>query len=270
MPPAATTPPSTTPRTLLVNADDFGIYPQANPAVVDAFDNGLVASCSVMTPSPGAPDALRILADRPDVAFGIHLTLVADFPDQRWNPLTDGRSLLDAGGQLFTPDDKQQLLAQATIDDVEAEFRAQIELVLAAGLRPTHVDWHCLADGGRPALFDLTVELADEYGLAVRAWLPDSRRKLAGRGRPTVDHDFLDSFAVPLDDKPQHLARRLRELEPGLTEWAVHPAFDHPDDGGTGVRQSDYDFLVSAEAREIVEEEGITVIGWGDLLQAWD
>ena len=33
-------------RVLLVNADDFGIYPAANAAVIDAIDHGIAASCT--------------------------------------------------------------------------------------------------------------------------------------------------------------------------------------------------------------------------------
>ncbi len=33
------------------------------------------------------------------------------------------------------------------------------------------------------------------------------------------------------------------------------------------VRQTDHEFLVSGRAREVVEEEGITVIGWSTLLE---
>jgi hypothetical protein len=59
-----------------------------------------------------------------------------------------------------------------------------------AGLTPTQLDWHCLADGGRADIFDVTLMLADEYGIAVRAWLEPARRKLRDRGLPVVGHDF--------------------------------------------------------------------------------
>jgi predicted glycoside hydrolase/deacetylase ChbG (UPF0249 family) len=256
-------------RVLLVNADDFGIYPAANAAVIDAIDHGIAASCSVMVLGPGAPEALRMLADRPDVAFGVHLTLVTDFPDQRWKTRTHGRSLLDASGRMFGSDDRTGLLRSARIDEVEAEFRAQIEVVLDAGLTPTHLDWHCLADGGRADIFDVTLMLADEYGIAVRAWLEPARRELRDRGLPVVDHDFLDSFSIERPGKAARYVQLLRDLPAGLTEWAVHPAFADAGDSSSWVRQTDHEFLVSGQAREVVEEEGITVIGWSTLLEQW-
>jgi predicted glycoside hydrolase/deacetylase ChbG (UPF0249 family) len=256
-------------RVLLLNADDLGIYPSANEAVINSIDYGLAASCCLMIPSPGAAAALRILADRPDIACGIHLTLVADFAQQRWRPLTSGRSLLDSSGQLFTSQETEGLLACARIKDVDVEFRAQIEVALEAGLSPTHLDWHCLADGGRGDIFDLTLTLADEYGLAVRAWLEPAQRTLRARSLPVVNRGFLDSFSIPLDDKASRYARLLRELPHGLTEWALHPAYEDPLDAGSQIRRSDYEFLVSPEAREIVDEESITVIGWSEMARRW-
>jgi hypothetical protein len=51
-----------------------------------------------------------------------------------------------------------------------------------AGLTPTHLDWHCLADGVRADIFDVTLMLADEYGIAVRAWLEPARQKRRAGG----------------------------------------------------------------------------------------
>lgn len=111
--------------------------------------------------------------------------------------------------------------------------------------------------------------LADEYGVAVRAWLEPARRKLRNRGLPVVDHDFLDSFSIERSGKAARYVRLLRDLPAGLTEWAVHPAFANTDDDSSWVRRTDHEFLVSAQAREVVEEEGITVIGWSTVLEQW-
>jgi predicted glycoside hydrolase/deacetylase ChbG (UPF0249 family) len=162
-------------RLLIVNCDDFGMHQAINTAVIASIEEGIAVSCSLMPVCPGAADAMRLLRQRPEIPAGIHLTLTCETPGYRWGPLTAREkvpSLLDATGELFA--EIGGLLAQARLDEVEAEFRAQIEAVLAAGLSPTHLDWHCLADGGREEIFDLTVALAGEYGLAARVWLEPS------------------------------------------------------------------------------------------------
>jgi chitin disaccharide deacetylase len=243
-------------RLLILNCDDFGMSEAVNAGVIAAVEQGVATSTSLMVPGPAAAAAMDLLRDRPHLPFGIHLTLVCDYDDRRWGPLTAAErvpSLLVAGA-FVTPGRTAELLAQARIDEVELEFRAQIEAVLRAGLRPTHLDWHCLADGGRDDIFDLSLALADEYGLAIRAWLEAGSRKARRAGRPAVDHPFSDSFAT---DQSRY-ADLLRALPPGLSEWAVHPSTDH----GETVRRTDLDFLVSAEAREIVRSEGIVLLDY--------
>lgn len=157
---------------------------------------------------------------------------------------------------------------------MELEFRAQINAVADHGLRPTHLDWHCLADGGRDDIFDLTVTLAGEYGLAVRAWLEPGCRKLRQRGLPVVDHLFLDSFSLDLDGKMMRYAELLHRLPPGLSEWAVHPGLGTEeaqtiDHDGWRVRQTDYEFLTSPQARDLLQQEGIVIIDYRPLQHAW-
>jgi chitin disaccharide deacetylase len=264
-------------RVLIVNADDLGMHPSINTAVVAAIEEGIARSCSLMTSCPGTLHALGLLRDRPEIPFGIHLTLVRDSHLDRWKPVGpvgEVSSLVDAGGELYLHEQAAELLGQARTEEVEREFRAQLETVLRAGLAPTHLDFHSLADGGRDDILDVAMALAAEHGLAVRVWLEPGRRKARARGLPGVDHGFLDSFALDLDGKADRYAALLRALPPGLSEWAVHPgtgdaAARAADPAGWRVRRSDYEFLVSAQARALVADEGIALIDYRPLQQAW-
>lgn len=66
----------------------------------------------------------------------------------------------------------------------------------------------------------------------------------------------------------------LRELGVGLSEWAVHPGLDKAElqaiepDGGQ-VRQTDFEFLMSLEAREIIRQEGIILLSYKPLQELW-
>jgi predicted glycoside hydrolase/deacetylase ChbG (UPF0249 family) len=256
-------------RVLIVNCDDFGMCPPINAAVVQSIEEGIGTSCSLMVPCPGAAHAMQLLRARPEIPFGIHLTLVCDTEHDRWRPLAEKErvpSLLDDAGELFAPARVPELLARARPDEVELEFRAQIDAVVDAGLTPTHLDWHCLADGGRADIFDLTVALAQEYGLATRAWLERGRGRLRRLGVPIVEHEFLDSFGLDVEGKQARYAELLRELPAGLSEWAVHPGLG---DEQSRVRRTDHEFLTSQRARDLIRQEGIVLIDYGLLQQAW-
>jgi predicted glycoside hydrolase/deacetylase ChbG (UPF0249 family) len=264
-------------RLLIINADDFGMCHGSNAATIRALTEGIATSTTLMTPCPWASHAIQGLLARPEVAVGVHLTLVSEFDIYRWGPLSPRDvvpSLVDATGCLSQYDRIPELLELARLDEVETEFRAQIDAVLAAGLKPSHLDWHCIADGGREDIFDLSARLAREHGLAMRVHHARHADLLRRDGLPVVDHPVLDSYHMDVDTKPAEYARLLRELPPGLTEWAVHPSLGteeaqalEPDTWR--IRRADLDFLLSPEARAIIEAEGITLLDYRALQSCW-
>jgi predicted glycoside hydrolase/deacetylase ChbG (UPF0249 family) len=264
-------------RLLIINADDYGICHAVNEAIIDTIDNGLVASTSLMTTCPWAPHAMQLLADRPEQPFGVHLTLVNDFAPYRWGPRASRDrvpSLVDESGYFYRYERIPNLLALAKLDELEIEFRAQIETVLTAGLRPTHLDWHCLADGGRPDIFDLSFNLAREYGLALRTHYQEHADRCQRAGLPSNDHSVLDSYHLDPAEKPARYAQLLRELPAGLTEWAVHPSLGNAEAQTLEpetwqVRRADYDVFISQAVRDVIDEEGIILLDQRALQPLW-
>lgn len=263
-------------RLLILNADDFGMCHAVNAGILQAITEGVVTSTSLMVPCPWALHAMEQLKAHPDVPFGIHLTLICDQAHYKWRPLTSPEkapSLVDETGFCYPIGRMEEFLAQAQLDELELEFRAQIETVLAAGLKPTHLDWHCILNGGRPDMLDLSVRLAKEYGLAVRA---DNAvmEGLQSRGLPTSEYPLLDSYNIDPATKTAVYTQMLRELPPGLSEWAVHPAIDSREmqameADSWQIRTSDYAFLMSPDARAILEQEGIILLSYRPLQAVW-
>jgi predicted glycoside hydrolase/deacetylase ChbG (UPF0249 family) len=264
-------------RLLIINADDFGVYHAVNAAILRALTTGVARSTTLMAPCPWALHAMQWLRGHPEIACGVHLTVISEFPAYRWRPLTprdDVPSLLDETGFFFSNDRQPALLARARLDEVETEFRAQIEAVLAAGLTPTHLDWHCLRDGGRPDIFDLTLGLASENGLALRVFDPVRSEQLQRQGLPAVDHGVVDSTRLATAGKTARFVRMLRALPPGLSEWAVHPGLGTAEaraiDSWWARRAADLRFLVSREARETIAAEGIILLDYRALQAVWN
>jgi len=230
-----------------------------------------------MPPCPGASHAIELLRQHPRIPFGIHLTIVCHLPGHRWGPLTSKEkvpSLLDGDGEFFRLSGLDALTAQARLDELELEFRAQIETVLTAKLEPTHLDWHCFRDGGRDDVFELGVALAGDYGLALRASDRGTQHRLRARGLPAIDHPLLDSFSLELDGKSARCAELLRTLPAGLSQWAVHPGLSDDeardlDPGGWRVPRTDHEFLLSREAHEIIAREDIVLMDYLRLQEVW-
>ena len=262
---------------LIINADDFGMCHSVNKAIIEALKESVVCSTTLMVPCPWALHAMHFLADHPEIPFGVHLTAISEWPDYRWGPVTLREkvpSLVDEAGYFYDFNRMSELFAQINLDELEMEFRAQIEIVLMAGLKPTHLDWHALRIDNRENIGDVMFKLAREYNLALRvrgqAWI----EKVQGQSLPTINYDFLDSYLLDPATKTAHFVELLRVLPVGLSEWAVHPGLDTPELlaielENNRIRQTDFEFLTSQRAKEVIEEEGIILLDYRALQNVW-
>ncbi len=252
-------------RLLIINADDFGRSHACNAGVLRSLTEGVVSSTTLMVPCPWALHAMQMLLEHPEISFGIHLTVISDVPLYRWGPLTAREkvpSLIDEAGFFYSYERIPAFLAQAQLSELEVEFRAQIETVLATSLSPTHLDWHCLYNGGRADIFELTVKLAKEYGLAMRVFDRPTGEALRRQGLPTDEHHVVDTFKLDITGKAAWLEDALRELPIGLSEWAAHPALDTPEirayePESWEAHSTDLDFLICRSGVSSVEKAGL-------------
>ena len=264
-------------RLLLVNADDFGMCHAVNEAIIRSLEEGIVGSCSVMVPCPWALHALAWLQEAPEVPFGVHLTSVSEQPIYRWGPITcptEVPSLVDDSGYFYPESRIDEFLDQVDVGELEREYRAQIDHVLDVGLQPTHLDSHCGIHTRSEEIFEMTLGLAREYGVALRASSRPFIEKMRRRGYPTNDHELMDSYDLDTVGKAARYAQMLRALPVGLSEWAVHPGVGNAELRAAvpswQVRQTDFDFVVSQEAWTILQEEGITLVDYRAVRALWN
>lgn len=263
-------------RVLILNNDDFGMCHSINTATVLAINEGLATSCTLMAPCPWAVHAVYLLEQYPAIPFGVHLTAISEAPLYRWGaiaPRHEVTTLLDEDGYFYSDRRMDELLAKARLSEIEHEFRAQIEWVLATGLQPTHLDSHCHVHDRREDIFDMTVGLAKEYGLGLRVSRRQHINRVQQEGYLTITHPIVDSYNIPTQDKKATYIRMLRDLPEGISEWAIHPGYDTAELKALGpswdVRKADLDFLLAPEARQVVAEEGIIMVDYRPLQALW-
>jgi hopanoid biosynthesis associated protein HpnK len=151
---------------LIVNADDFGLSEAVNRAVIEAHENGIVTSTSIMAGGAAFEHAANLAARCPTLDVGVHLTLTEQQPVAESVP-----SLVCADGR-FAPHAvdfaKRSLRGAIALGDVHKELDAQIRRALAHGVRPTHLDGHQHVHV-LPGVARVVAELAREHGIrAVR------------------------------------------------------------------------------------------------------
>jgi predicted glycoside hydrolase/deacetylase ChbG (UPF0249 family) len=263
-------------RLLILNIDDMGFCLSSNESAVVTLEHGTASSCTIMLPPEWSVHACALMRAHPQISHGIHLTLISEHANLRWGPLSPRAavpSLVDPNGFFPLEEGRGALLERAELGEIEREFRAQIELGLARGLMPAQLDSHCNTHDARGDIFEMTVGLAREYGLALRVHEGGMIKGLKQKGLPVVDHPDVDSYRIPLQNRKNIYLKMLHELPAGLSEWAIHPARGthelrviNPD---WQVRAADFRFFNSPKCREVIQREGIQLITYALLQPFW-
>jgi hopanoid biosynthesis associated protein HpnK len=128
---------------LIVNADDFGLAPGVNRAVLELHAAEVLTSATMMAQSAATEEAVRMALAMPTLGVGCHVVLVDGTPV---SPQANIRSLVDLNSGSFhsSPGSflKRLYTARIRSSQVESEAAAQIALLQSYGLRLTHVDTH--------------------------------------------------------------------------------------------------------------------------------
>ena len=131
---------------LITNADDLGLTPGINRAIMELHDAGALSSATLMSNGPAFEHAVAGLRSRPTLGVGCHVVLTDGLPA---SPPSTIPSLLDPqSGSRHRLRPTLAAFARATLSgqlhesDIEREAEAQITRLLHAGIRPTHLDTH--------------------------------------------------------------------------------------------------------------------------------
>lgn len=126
-----------------MNADDFGLTPGVNRAIVELHHAGVLTSATLMAKAGATSEAIAMARATPTLGVGCHVVLVDGDPVLPPSEIaslidqTTGRFPVSLGvflTRLFT--------GRIRSAEIEAEAAAQIARLQDAGLRLTHIDTH--------------------------------------------------------------------------------------------------------------------------------
>ena len=257
---------------LLVRGDDMGSFASANQACIDACTKGIVRSIEVMVPGAWFPEAVKSVNENPSIDVGVHLVLTSEWTNCKWRPLTCARSLTDEFG-FFYPliwprkDMPNCSLQEAKwdIDEIEAQFRAQIETAKKCIRNLTHVSTHMGCAEWNDAVKVLLQNLAEEYGLY---WQPDS----PWENFPKMNADNTDSP----EKRIEAFIEALDKLEPGkIYIFVEHPAYNTPE--MHTVRLSGYEnvaedrdavikMFTNEQVKNVIKAKSIKLVSYADVI----
>jgi chitin disaccharide deacetylase len=265
---------------LIVHADDAGIARSANAATIQAFERGIIDSCSMMVPCPDFAPFADWARAHPTADVGVHFTLTSQ-PTERWGPVADASrvpSLVDAGGMLPT---RLEPGHHVDIGELEIELRAQVARAREHGLDLTHLDGHQHIVQLRSAeVFGVFLRIARDERLPFRfprAWLKQAPWGASSFGSATVPLERMISISprsAAADQWTEWYVSQVRAIPAGLNELFVHLGI--PDDElravvpdsanwGSAWRGRDLAAIGSPHFADAVREVGATRIGWREV-----
>jgi chitin disaccharide deacetylase len=286
-------------RRLIVNADDFGLTPGVNRAIIEAHTNGVVTSATLMANAAGFDDAVRLVKGSPTLSVGCHVVLVDGSPvssSSRISTLTDGADSrrFESSISSFA---MRAMRGRINPAHVETEAAAQIQKLQAAGIQLSHVDTHkhshifpqillpllraAKACGirairnpfgrvafspvaGRPKLWKRYGELMLLNPLA-RRFL----RCVQAEAMITPDGSLGVAATGALDERLFRLI--VENLPDGTWEFVTHPGYNDSDLDGIRTRlresrETELQLLTSPAVREYLERSRIELISYRNLL----
>ncbi|WP_067516983.1 chitin disaccharide deacetylase [Endozoicomonas ascidiicola] len=241
---------------LIVNADDFGLTRGVNLGIIEAFQQGIVRSTTLMAGMPAEQHAAELSRQNPNLKVGIHLRLTAGSA-----MANNVDSLLDVSGQLQNQSlfwDNQSM----NPEEIEKELRAQIEHFLSLGIELSHMDGHHHCHR-HPLVAPITRKLSDEYQVPLR---PDNEMtQYKGKSLGFSDKFYGENLSSEhlLDIVKHHLGRVQ------VLELMAHPALiDEPlleASRYATARTRELAILTSSELPQALESIGVTLSDYSCL-----
>lgn len=274
-------------RVVIFHVDDVGMSHDSNLGGIQAVEEGVATSLSVMMPCPWVPEFAAYFKAHPQVDAGLHLTLTAEWKNYRWGPVAGKPTvpgLVDEQGCLWRG--VAEVAAHASAEEVEIEMRAQIDKALNMGIKPTHLDSH-MGTCFHPLYFERYIKLGIEKNIPVlifgghmqhigaqvgtrRALLLQLAQQVWAAGLPVID-DLVTQPTRGRDygQRKQELIHLLRALKPGITEIILHctvPLEGFSAISGSGpTREAELRLMLDQDIRQLIADEGIILTTWREL-----
>jgi predicted glycoside hydrolase/deacetylase ChbG (UPF0249 family) len=266
-------------KILIINVDDVGNSHAANAAVIDAMENGLATSSTIIVPGPWFPEIATYAKSHPNSDFGVHIAHTSEWKTLKWGPVankSDVPGLVDPQGYLWP--DINSVYKNSNPEQAYLEAKAQIKKALDAGIDVTHLDSHMGTLQYNEAYFQIYRRLAKEFSLPLRMGSQELLAAQGGgqqRGQLDSDGTIYPDYLIHGDRKPgeairDYWKRSVSALKPGVTELYIHASVAGDEikhiTNSWEDRAAEYElFTRDAEIRRILDSQGVKRIGFRAL-----
>lgn len=257
-----------------MNADDFGISDGVNRGILEAHQDGILTSTTLIVNTPHADEAASMWKKHtPQLGIGLHINLSYGAPIS--NP-DEVPSLVESDG-IFCTSYEAVVEKSATFDPAELaiEINAQINrFIELVGQSPDHLDSHHHATYFHASGYKTMIDIANQYKIPIRrkVTLSDDHKSIADtnvftnpvfavRTTDYLNLDWYDEGATY-----DNLVQILKNLPDGSTEIMCHPGYAvNLDESYAAQRERELEILINPDIKALIESEGIQLITFADL-----
>lgn len=282
-------------KKLIVNADDFALHTLVNRAIIQAHQQGILTSTSLLANGAAFDEAVGLATANPQLGIGVHLCLVGGLPTLA--PPESVPTLIDpATGRLYenyVQFTKRYLTGKVSKLDIYQELSLQVKKIKASGLPITHVDSHQHMHM-LPGIDRIAVQICREEGIC-KSRVSNENILFSG-GYPFTVGRYLGKVALSFfsmlaaktfkstdikypryfygmlaggNMQEQYLLRIIDCITDGSSEIMLHPGLNKAqlvaDLGFDYNWQLEYEALISPKVKQAIDSKGIELISFKDL-----
>ncbi|MCP3686588.1 MAG: ChbG/HpnK family deacetylase [bacterium] len=249
-------------------ADDFGRDDGLNSTVKEAYEKGGISGASTIVGASGLEDAIEYAKANPELDVGSHLVYSrSSFNYEPIRPQTDVPALKDKDGYFIKGDvvlpwkllKNTMGLAETGGDALYHEFEEQFNRLKDAGVDPAFIAPHMTHFYTHIAPEELTkaiVKLAKNEKLPLRTQALRLNHDVANAGVA------IPNRLVAISDEETLVDDLQRSPHGTITEYVAHGFNPEKPEKG---RKEGLDACRSDNVRQAIEDQGISVISYGDL-----
>jgi predicted glycoside hydrolase/deacetylase ChbG (UPF0249 family) len=286
-------------RKLIINADDFGLLPEVNRGIIECFQTKSISSTTLMVNAEGTQEAVDLAKTHPSLGVGLHFNLTHGSPvcePEKIPSLVNGKGSFHSRTEF----EKKIILGKILFQDIEKEFKAQLQKFDKSGLEMTHIDSHHHVHIF-PSVFKIVSSYTVEMGLPLRIpwvsyrfvkptiklkgykaalrklllhYLIPRKSSLSVKAILTPNNflSIYDYIPCPFPILSEHYLTLINSVSNGILELMAHPAYVTSKlkriFTDAHIKEMERSTLVSFSLVELAEKTGFKVISFKQISEA--
>ncbi|MFC2140098.1 carbohydrate deacetylase [Candidatus Auribacterota bacterium] len=275
---------------LIINADDFGLSPGTNEAILSCIEKRAITSTSLVVTGEAFKEGVESLQKiGSHISLGLHFVLHQEKPASKPTSIP---TLVNERGNLWARNKfiKKLFSGKISSQDLKTELENQLKIATKYELKISHLDSHAHLQI-HPKIYKIMSQVAIQQNIKrirkayepFRFWPKKDHKSLAkyagfalsnliiqniSKNRSLKSPDSLLGIGLSGYLKLDHIGNYFKQLSAKQTyELMTHPGTHNAIDQAYKLydRRGEYELLISPKFKELLKKYQIDLISYHDL-----